>query len=342
MSTDVVDLRSPTERRVRAAWSEGPPAWMRIAGGLYRCVEDTRHCLYDIGVLASWHPGVPVISVGGLSAGGTGKTPLAAEFGRWLRETGRRTAILTHGYADEMDVHRRLLDAGSGGGIVLGSRDREAAAARAAHLGAEAIVVDSGFQRRSLARDFDVLAVSEAELAGARRRLPAGPLREGWASAGRADAVVVVRRPGWSRVGEEIRRWLATRFAGTLVARVSLLPVGPRPANRAAEDSAPEIAVAVSSVMDPCAFGRALAERGVRPEARFVLPDHGEIDEELGARILAEAGGRGIVGTLKDLPKLRGPVGEEAPLWVLEDRPEWREGGRELRRAVLRAAEVGP
>lgn len=354
MSGEVVDLRGRAERRVRSAWTGSPGVLLRAAGALYGAVEETRHFLHDVGVLAAWHPGVPVVSVGGLSVGGSGKTPVAAEVARWLRGAGLATAVLTHGYRDEMAVHRELAGrrgaARTGIGetepgewpplLVVGSRDREEAAARAVALGARALVVDSGFQRRRLARDFDLLALSEAELTDARRRLPAGPLREGWASAGRADALVVVHRSGRPRAAGATDDWLAARLPGLPVARLSLAPGELRPANRAAEGRLPRSPAAVSSVMDPDGFARALAERGLSPRARFVLPDHGEIGPGLADRL--REGGRdgGIVATLKERSKLLAVLGEETPLWILPDEPSWGAGGEELRRSVLRSAGV--
>lgn len=331
---ETVDLRSARERRVRSAWTGSPAPALRAAAVLYALVEDARHALYDVGVLAARHPGVPVISVGGLAVGGSGKTPLAGEIARWLRSAGRRTAVITHGFEDEMAVHRSL-----GAEAVLGGRDRERVASAAVRAGAGALVIDSGFQRRSLARDLDVLAVSTAELAAARRRLPAGPLREGWSAVSRADALVVVRRTGQPPVSPPLARWL-DRLRGELpVARLSLRPGPLRPANAtAAATPGPSIAVAVCSVMEPDRFLDALGARGVRPEARFVLPDHGRLDASTIDRILDRAGGGGIVGTLKDRAKLAEAVGERAAVWWLEDAPVWTGGEAELRRRVLRAA----
>lgn len=335
MTAETIDLRSRSERAVRRAWRSEPGPWLRIAGVLYALVEDARHALHDAGVLAAWHPGVPVVSVGGLSVGGSGKTPLAAVLARWLHDAGVRPAVVTHGYEDEMSVHRALLPDGV---PVVGGRGRERAARRAVELGAGAVVVDSGFQRRRLARDLDVLAVATSELTGHGLRLPAGPLREGWSAALRADALVLVRRCGRPAVDAGTRRWLRGRLPGTPTADLRLVPGALRPANDAARDREPDAPVAVSSVMDPEGFLAALRDREVRPEARFVLPDHGDVDEALADRILERAGGRGIVCTLKERDKLAAPVGERAPLWWLEDQPRWEAGAGGLRRLVLETA----
>lgn len=334
MTLETVDLRSRRERRVRSAWRASPGIGLRAGAALYAAVEDTRHALYDLGVLAARHPGVPVVSVGGLTVGGSGKTPLAAEVAGWLRDHGLRPAVITHGFLDEMEVHGAL----GSPDRVFGGRDRERTASLAASSGADALVVDSGFQRRSLARDLDVLAVTTADLIGARHRLPAGPLREGWSSVGRADALVVVRRAGHPPLPSPTERWLARLGRRTTVARLALRPGELAPVNDPAASTRPSIAVAVSSVMEPDRFIDALAARGILPEARFVLPDHGDLDAESAERILARAGERGIVGTLKDRAKLAAALGDGAPLWWLRDVPEWTDGETRLRRRVLRVA----
>lgn len=336
MRVETVDLRSRSERGVRSAWRGTPGPGLRLVGALYGAIEDTRHALYDLGVLAARHPGVPVLSVGGLTVGGSGKTPLAAEIARWLRHAGRRPAVITHGFADELDVHRELGD----GQLVVGGGDRERAASIASAAGADVLVIDGGFQRRSLARDLDVVAVSGAEFHRARRRLPAGPLREGWSAVARADALVVVRRAGHPEPARATGDWLRRLRRTTAVARASLRPGRLRPANGPAAASRPAITVAVSSVMEPDPFLDALAARGVRPKVRFVLPDHADVDGDLAERILERAGEGGVVGTLKDRAKLVAALGNRVPVWWLGDEVEWSEGEAGLRRRALRAAGV--
>lgn len=329
-----VDLRSTAERRVRRAWGARAGPALRIAGSLYGAVEDTRHALYDLGLLAAWHPGVPVISIGGLTVGGSGKTPLTAEVAGWLYDVGRRPAVVTHGYEDEMQVHRHLLPPDL---PVVGGRHRERAARRAVERGADAVVLDSGFQRRRSARDFDLLAVTTGELATARRRLPAGPLRERWGALLRADGLVIVRRAGQSALPAAARRWLERHMAGKPAAELRLVPGPLRPANGPARHREVEAPVAVSSVMNPEGFLAGLREREVRPKARFVLSDHGDIDGGTAERVLERAGGQGIVCTLKDRDKLSRAVAERAPLWWLPDVLRWEGGRGPLRRRVLEA-----
>ena len=183
-------LAQRVEDLVRTAWTERPGAGLRLASGGFAAAAVARNLLYDCGVVAARQAPVPVISVGGLTVGGSGKTPITADIAARLSEAGVPTAILTHGFADEMDVHRRL----SPSSPVYGGRDRLALAREAAAQGAHLLVLDSGFQYRRMQRDLDILTVDEATIGRQIGLLPAGPYREGLRSVARADLVVTVRR----------------------------------------------------------------------------------------------------------------------------------------------------
>ena len=335
---EVVDARPWAERRVRRAWRRGPGPGLRAAGVLYAAAAEARNFLHDVGALAARRPPVPVVSVGGLTVGGSGKTPLAAALADALDRPGRRSAVVTHGYADELAVHRRL----GPDRIVVGDRDRAGAVARAAVSGADLAVVDSGFQHRRLARAADVVAVSSAD-ARARGRLPAGPLREAWSALGRSDAVVLTRRTGAPPFPAGVRAWLEEHVPDAATAACELRPAGLVPANGAARSvERPEPAAAVASVMHPEPFFRALAERGLEPDLLVRLPDHGRPGPARLAGIVERAGDRGLVGTLKDVVKLEGPVGEDTPLWWLEDEVAWTRGRDEVTARVERILEEKP
>lgn len=317
------DLRTGPERRVRRAWREGPGPWLRAASVLYGVAAGLRGALWEAGVLSPARVPIPVISVGGLTLGGSGKTPLAAALARGLAPRSR-VAIVTHGYPDEMDVHRTL----NPGAVVRGAPDLCRAAAAAARAGAEVAVVDGGFQHRRLWRDADVVAVSVDAVRGAPRlRLPAGPYREGWAGLGRADAVVVTRRETGAGPAHRLADRLRSDLSGAVVTSAALRPGRIRPANAAARRAgSPERAVAVASIMYPEVFLRQLRRRGLELAARFVLPDHGRPGPARAARIAEAAGPRGVVGTLKDAAKLRAALAPSTPIWYLEDRLDWGPG----------------
>ncbi len=132
-----------------------------------------RNVLFDHGVLDSQAVGVPVVSVGNLSVGGTGKTPVSAWVAAELQAAGARPAIVMRGYGDdERYVHARINPAVP----VVTNPDRVAGAREAVAAGATMIVLDDAFQHRRVQRDLDLVLVA-AEQGGAGRLLRAGPLR---------------------------------------------------------------------------------------------------------------------------------------------------------------------
>lgn len=332
------DLRPAWERRVRRAWREGPGPLLRLAAALFRAGAEVRDAAWSTGVLRPARAPVPVISVGGLTVGGSGKTPLAADLARRAGR-GTRTAVVTHGFDDEMRVHREL-----GGGVsVVGGRDRLGAVEAAAAAGAEMAVVDGGFQHRRLWRDADVVAVPAGAAPSRARLLPAGPYREGFRALARADALVVVRRSAPAARARSLAGWLTRAFPDATVARCRLRPAGLGAANRAAAARRrADPAVAVASIMYPEVFLARLGEVGVRPEAEWVLPDHGEPGAEAVGAMAGEAGDRGVVGTLKDVVKLRGALPDDVPLWCAREELVWEAGSDDLAARLADLTELAP
>ena len=158
-------------------------------------------------------PACAVVSVGGLTVGGAGKTPLAARLARALHERGWRVAIASRGYkgagrervtvvSDGRHVvssvavsgdESLLLAAHAPGVPVLVGRDRRVVAHRAvAAFDAQIVVLDDGFQHHRVARDLDLVCIDGASGLGNRKLLPAGPLREPVASLRHADWLCLV------------------------------------------------------------------------------------------------------------------------------------------------------
>jgi tetraacyldisaccharide 4'-kinase len=154
----------------------------------YRGTVAARNTAYEHGLLEAHAVGVPVISVGNLSVGGSGKTPVSGWLISELQRRGRRPALLHGAYApDEPELHRRWAP----GVPVLENRDRLAAAARAVAGGADVLVLDDAFQHRRIARDLDLLLVPCESWGGRIRLLPRGGWREPPGSARRASLIAV-------------------------------------------------------------------------------------------------------------------------------------------------------
>ena len=338
MTTPRIGIRGELERRVRDAWSDGPGVGMSIASAIYALAHDGRDLLYEAGILHGRRVSVPVISVGGLTSGGSGKTPVSAAIAGWLLEGGRRPALITGGIPDEAEVQRLL----NPDVLVEDDRDRRAAVVRAVAKGARSIVLDSGFQHRRIRSDLQVVCIDTLRASmTARRRLPAGPFRERWSSLDRADAIVLVHRcspeePAVQKLGEEIRR----ASPRALLVPCRLQENGFRPANQLAEGREPGTeCVAVAGVMWPEPFFNTVDGFGLNPAGRMAFRDHepfGPVELE---RI--RAGGTGVVCTLKDAVKLGPLFAGDRPVWYLEERAEWGEGEHRLRSGVLRTASAG-
>jgi len=196
-------------------------------GLAYGLLAALRVKAYAAGVLPSYRAQGPVISVGNLSVGGSGKTPMVEWIARTLRDAGRPVAILSRGYGGRYVEPARLVSDGSGprlGADLVGDEPvmlarslpgvavvvgrRRAAAARFAELmfGPRVHVLDDGFQHRGLQRDLDLLCATPEDFHD--RPLPAGRLREFASAARRADAVLL-SGPGDAPPG--LAAWRVTR-----------------------------------------------------------------------------------------------------------------------------------
>lgn len=184
-------------------------------GFLYGRITDLRNLLYDRGVFKSHDLGARTISVGNLTTGGTGKTPLVDLVAKILAENREKVCILTRGYG-RVNPHERVLvsdgesvlvDAEIGGdepvelakrlvgkAVVVADADRVAAAKWAKEkFGVTAFVLDDGFQHRRAKRDLDIVCIDATNPCGNGRILPAGTLRESFKHLRRASAIVITR-----------------------------------------------------------------------------------------------------------------------------------------------------
>lgn len=279
------------------------------AAVLYGAVVRLRNRAFDTGLARVRSAPIPVVSVGNLSVGGTGKTPLTAWIVERLVSRGRRPVVVSRGYGeDELALHRRWNPTVP----VVANPDRVAAAREAARLGGDVVVVDDGFQHRALARDADLLLLSAGDPLPARL-LPRGPWREPLAELGRASLVLVTGRGAapdddLEAMAAEVRRIPRHPPVGTL----RLIPGGWRTlsGSEATSPSPSEPLLAVASVADPGSVARLVDEaRGRGNEAigdleLLAFPDHHAYDDADLRRILSRAQGRRIVTTEKDAVKL--------------------------------------
>lgn len=186
-------------------YSESRPLWLAPLSGLYGAVMAFRSLLYRLGLRHRVKVGVPVVVIGNLTVGGTGKTPLVAWLASRLSAVGLRVAIVSRGYGGRargvtrVTMHSRpsevgdepLLLARNAHATVFIGRDRVAAAKAAVADGADIVVSDDGLQHLALVRNCEIVVIDGQRGFGNRCLLPRGPLRESPRRLRRVNAVVV-------------------------------------------------------------------------------------------------------------------------------------------------------
>ena len=244
---------------------------------------------------------IPVVSVGNLTVGGTGKTPVLRWLGDWFRARGIRAAMVVRGYGgDEVALYRRWF----GDGAVFVGTDRRAGVRAAGKAGYRLALLDDGFQHRRLARTLDILLVA-AEDPWRVRMLPRGRYREPLGAAGRATHVLLTRRTAETGAVQAWRERLARVAPGVPVLQVEMTMGDWRDLAGGPATAPPEDILAVCSIARPRAFAAGLG--GLLPAARIELvsyPDHHEYTFEDVAALLGRRDGRTIVCTDKDAVKL--------------------------------------
>jgi tetraacyldisaccharide 4'-kinase len=289
--------------------------------GVYGAAATWRRRWYAARPSRTHHLSQPVISIGNLRVGGTGKTPTVACLAQLLLEQGERPAILSRGYARQRtstqvtvvsDCDRVLADVAHAGdeplllarslpGVpVLVHADRFAAGRHAeSQLGATVHLLDDGFQHVRLARDIDLLLVDEHDLDD--RVLPAGRLREPLANASAADALIVPGNTDSARkIGE--RLGVADTFSAS---RTLGAPLMLRSSDAPILVSTPVLAVA--AIARPERFFQDVRRAGFNVVGTLAFDDHHPFSSSDLARISATAraaGASAIVTTGKDQMRL--------------------------------------
>lgn len=267
-----------------------------LPGAAYGSLMGIRRTAYAAGLLPSARAGLPVISVGNLTAGGTGKTPFVVMLARLLAGRGIRPGILLRGYrrsdegqSDEESLYRLACP----GAVVEAGPDRVAGAARAARAGAEALLLDDGFQHLRLQRDLDIVLIDACAPWGGGMPFPAGLLREPRSALAKADLVAITRSD--QRDPEFVRRLRGEIRA--LAPSAPILAARHRPSGLRLPDGtvlppaalAGKKVVALSGIARPEAFHLTLAGLGAEVVAVFAGNDHRHFDAAYLEQALAEA-----------------------------------------------------
>jgi tetraacyldisaccharide 4'-kinase len=318
-------------KRARAA-----RAMLAPAEALYGAVIATRGKLYDWGIFRATEFSVPVLSVGNLSVGGTGKTPVAAWLAHRFSERGAAPAIVLRGYGgDETIVHERLNE----GIPVIAAADRVRGIREAIAQGVEVVVLDDAFQHRRARRDADILLVSADAWRGKPRLLPAGPWREPLRAARRATLVIITRKTADRSVVEDVKRALGNAAPRVPIAIAHLAP-GDLKSTATGQTLPLQVLhgadlTAIAAIAQPESFFKQLTELGavVRP---FSFPDHHAFTAADARNLAAEADNSDfVVCTLKDAVKLESLWPAEAgSLWYVSQRLRIEDGQEHVDRLL--------
>jgi tetraacyldisaccharide 4'-kinase len=334
------------EQRLTRLWygDSAGLSWLQPLSWLYGAAVHLRRTVYSRGWLTVHRVGRPVIVVGNLTVGGTGKTPLVIWLARRLTEQGLRVGIVSRGYGSRPEAEPRLVSersswhdvgdepvllARGSGCITMVGRDRVAAAQALVAHPVDVIVADDGLQHLRLARDCEIVVIDGNRGFGNGRMLPAGPLREPVSRLAGADFIVVnggAEHP--SLQGLET-------FAKATALHMTLLPgaavrLDGREGSRPLEAFGDRPSHAVAGIGNPGRFFRDLRARGLEI-IEHPFSDH----HPFTAGELAFADDLPVLMTEKDAVKCLAFANPR--LWVVPAAAEFGETqARKLLESVLR------
>ncbi|MFN8574931.1 MAG: tetraacyldisaccharide 4'-kinase [Gemmatimonadaceae bacterium] len=306
---------------IERAWGDAGPiasgirALLAPFGWLYGSIGRARNYAYDVGWLDVHASKLPVLSVGNLAVGGTGKTPISAYFVQRLLAAGAHPGVVLRGYGgDEPLVHQQL----NPGTLVVVDADRVRGVSRAHAEGCDVAVLDDAFQHRRIARAVDCVLVSAEQSPNVPRYLPAGPWREQYGALARASLVLVTRKSASVERAAAVAEMLSGYSSRVGVAALPVDTVrtlgvpGERPmiAMRDAR------ILAIAGIGNPQSFAEQLRAAGWRVELRTYGDHHAYTERDVAQLSAAARSFDAVVTTLKDAVKL-------TPLWPRTGPPLW-------------------
>lgn len=293
------------------------------AAAVYGGVIYLRNGLFKWRVRPIEQVSIPVISVGNLTVGGTGKTPFVLWLAQWLERQGIRPAVLSRGYgaqqgqfndeALELQQHAPNL-------CHLQSGDRVRSARRAiSEFAAQVLILDDGFQHRRLARDLDIVLIDASEPFGYGHLLPRGLLREPLSSLRRAGAIVLTRANlASAEVKQNIRRIVARHNQTAVWAEATFSPSelqDDRGATQPLQELRSAKVFGFAAIGQPDNFRRSLQALSGKLIGFRSFPDHHQFSQVELRELVATAQSAAadvLVCTCKDLVKI--PAGGCSPM----------------------------
>ena len=316
---------------------------LRLCESPYGWAMRIRNRRYERGQAECRQVDVPVVSVGNLTLGGTGKTPLVEWVARHFRKQGVRVSIVSRGYAaneqgrndEALELQLALPDVPH-----LQNADRvEAAETAIEELETELILLDDGFQHRRLDRDLDIVLMDATEPFGFEHVFPRGTLREPLAGLARADVVVLSRADmlagdARQRIRERVAR-LAPRAVWCEVRHAPRELVNARSESRPLESIAGKSVAACCAIGNPAGFRHTVETLDSNIIAWREFPDHHAYTRDDVESLARWAdGAEAILCTRKDLVKLQVAAIGGIPLWAVGIEQQFTVGQSEFEAAL--------
>lgn len=326
---DAAKFRDLVSGRRRGWLASSSRQLLAVASGLYAPLVRARNAWYDSRWANVQRVEVPVVSVGNLTLGGTGKTPLVAWLVRWFRSQGRCAAIVSRGYKARAgtpnDEALELADQLPDTPHVQNPRRVAGAQQALREQRVELIVLDDAFQHRRIHRDLDIVLLDALEPFGMERVFPRGLLREPLCGLRRADVVLLSRSDAVSREQREaIGRRVAAFAPGALWLEAVQRPCGLRSSEgelEAFDRIAGQRVAAFCGIGNPAGFQHTLKTCRCQLVAFREFADHHAYSADDVEALDRWASGlpdvAAVVCTHKDLVKIRRRHLGAVPLWAL-------------------------
>ena len=356
----VLSLRHSFHQRLWEWFQEHCPWLLRGAAVLYRLLVSARRRAYQRDWLRQHHLPKPVVSVGNLTVGGTGKTPLVIWLAQQFHANGRRVAILSRGYGRQTPTENIMVSDGTGfvkdwrvsgdepwmiamncpGAIVAVGPDRH-------HLGqwvleqmdCDYFILDDGYQHLALYRDLDVLLFDATDVNGLAGVLPAGRLREPLDEISGSEAFVFTRadapssiQPVRDRIEDSLGHSISPIILKSVLKQVQHLVTGQV---KSVDILVKTKLIVISGIGNPKYFCEMLTSRGCEVIQEIQFPDHcdyGQDEIKVIRRAMEQLIGGIAVTTEKDAVKLRDWFTEDDPFMVITMKMEFLTGEEHLHR----------
>lgn len=359
----VHDLLSGRRRDLRARLLR---SGLWLASVIYSVVIGLRNLGYQLGLLRIHRMPVPVISLGNLTTGGTGKTPLAAWLTNRMTAEGHKPGLLSRGYrsldhdasnenksagsSEQSNDEKLVLDRLCPGVPHLQQRDRVDSARRAVtEFGCDVLILDDGFQHRRLHRDLDLVLIDALRPWGYEHVLPRGLLREPLAALRRADLILVTRA---DQCSDEQRLMLRARLLDTRGSdervEVAFVPrqfVDVNWQSRPLNHVIGKKAFAFCGIGNPDGFRKTVETLGVVSVQMRFFPDHhhyNSVDLTELAKTARDLSAEIVFTTQKDLVKIAPSDWSGPPLLAVEIGVEFVKGFELLETRLRRIANLDP